>query len=496
MLEWLKTSIVGLLALGALSSILAVSILRLTTLLIRRFLKPASLAVLPFINASTEPNTEYLSDGITESIINSLSQLPKLRVVSRATVFRYKGLAVDPQQAGQQLGVRAVLTGRVSQVGDSLTIGAELIDVSSDRHLWGEHYNRKIAGIFDVQEEIAQEISEKLRLKLSGKQKKQLAKRHTVNPDAYQLYLKGRYFWNKRTKDGLEKGIEYFKRSVEQDPSYALAYTGLADCYHLLSSFGVLSPKESVPKAKAAVMMALEMDATLAESHASLARIKTYYEWDWAGAESGFKRAIELNLNYATAHHWYSSYLVLMGRFDEGIAEAKRALELDPLSLAISTGLAARFYFARQYDQAIQQYKTTLELDRDFFGAHIIGAPYEQKGMYEEAIAEFQIATRLSENDPEVLACLGHAYALSGKRDKAQDVLDELKELSKRRYVQSYDLAVVYVGLGEKDRALKLLGKAYEERDETLVLIKVDPRLDPLRSDPRYAELLRRMGFP
>src|ERR1700686_4536874 len=310
MFEWSKTSIVGLLTLGALSSILAVSILRLSKLLVRRFFRPASLAVLPFINASTEPNTEYLSDGITESIINSLSQLPKLRVVSRATVFRYKSLAVEPRQAGQQLGVRTVLTGRVRQVGDSLTIGTELIDVSSDRHLWGEHYNRKISAIFDVQEEIANEIFEKLRLKLNVKQKKQLAKRYTVNPEAYQLYLKGRYFWNKRTKDGLEKGIEYFKQAIEKDPGYALPYTGLADCYHLLTTLGVVSPRESMPKAKAAAMKALEIDATLAETHASLAHLKSSYEWDWVGAEREFKRAIELNPTYATAHHWYRPYLL------------------------------------------------------------------------------------------------------------------------------------------------------------------------------------------
>lgn len=455
-----------------------------------------SLAILPFDNESADANAEYLSDGITESIINNLSQLPKLRVMARSAVFRYKGRNIDPHEAGRQLSVRAVLTGRVRQVGDTLMIGTELTDIGNDAHLWGEHYQRKMSEIFKVQEEIAQEICEKLRLRLSGKEKKRLTRRHTEKSQAYQFYLKGRYFWNKRTRDGFEKAIEYFSQAIEKDRRYGLAYAGLADCYQLLGGFGgVISPKESMPRAKAAANKALEIDDALAEAHASLGRIALFHDWDWMSAEKEFKRALELNSNYATAHHWYGTCLRCMGRFDEAIAETRRALELDPLSLIIHVNLASHFYFARRYDEAIDQYSKTIEMDQNFHIGHMIGFPYEQKGMYQEAIASFQTALRLSGADPQVLASLGHAYAVSGRTAEAQSILDQLNKLSEKRYVESYPIAVIHAGLGETDRAFEWLEKAYENRDELMLAIGLDPRLDQLRSDPRYTSLLKRMGL-
>jgi serine/threonine-protein kinase len=455
-----------------------------------------SLAVLPLVNASNDANMEYLSDGITESIINALSQLPRLRVVARSTVFRYKGHEVDAQEVGRELGVRAVLTGRVRHLGDVLMIGTELIDVQNDAHLWGEHYNRKLADIFEVQEEIAREISEKLRVKLTGKAREQLAKRHTENAEAYKLYLKGRFHWNKRTRESLKKGIEYFRRAIEKDSNYALAYTGLADCYNSLSRFGWLSPDEAMPKAKEAAEKALEIDANLAEAHNSRAFVAENYEWLWSVAEREYKRAIELNPNYATAHQWYGEYLATIGRFEEGLEQLKQAEQLDPLSLIINSDLGLPYFFARQYDRAIEQWQKTVELDPEFWLAHYaLALVYEQKGMYSEAITESKRALNLFSDGPWVLAGLGHIYALSGKRDEAYQILDELMERAKKSYISPFDLALIHAGLGEKDEAITWLEKAYEERNQWLTWLKVEPRLDALRTDPRFIDLVRRVGL-
>ncbi len=329
-----------------------------------------SLAVLPLINDSPDADMEYFSDGVTESIINALSQLPKLRVVARSTVFRYKGREVDPKEVGQQLGVRAVLTGRVRQTGDGLMIAAELIDVTNDSQLWGEHYSRALSDVFVVQEEIAKEISEKLRLKLTGEEKKRLAKRHTGSTEAYKLYLKGLYYWNKRTVECLKKGIEYFEQAIEMDPNYALAYAGLADSYVLLGRYEALSPKESFPKAKAAAMKALQIDPGLAEAFPSLASAKFKYDWDWAGAERDFKHGIELNPNCATARHWYGHYLWCLGRFDEAFKQTQQALQLDPLSLMIDVSSTTPYFYARQYDQVIENCRRILDLHPNFPPAH------------------------------------------------------------------------------------------------------------------------------
>ena len=455
-----------------------------------------SLAVLPLVNASADANMEYLSDGITESIINTLSQLPKLRVVARSTVFRYKGREVDAKEVGRELNVRAVLTGRVRHLGDVLVIGTELIDVDTDAHLWGEHYNRRLSDIFEVQEEIAREISEKLRVKLSGKERKQLMKRHTEDAEAYKLYLKGRFHWNKRTRESLKKGIDYFERAIEKDSNYALAFTGLADCYNSLSRFGWLSPAEAMPKAKDAAERALALDAHLAEAHNSRAFVAENYEWDWPTAEREYKRAIELNPNYATAHQWYGEYLATIGRFDEGLDELKQAEQLDPLSLIINSDLGLPYFFAREYDRAVEQWQKTVELDPDFWLAHYaLALVYEQQGQYREAIAESKRALNLFGDSPWVLAGLGHIYAVAGETEAAHHVLDELKERGKGLYVSPFDLALIYAGLGERDEALLWLEKAYEERNQWLTWLKVEPRLDSLRRDPRFSDLVRRVGL-
>ncbi len=456
-----------------------------------------SIAVLPFANASGDPNAEYLSDGITENLINSFSQLPKLRVVPRSRVFRYKGKETDPEKIGRELNVRAVLTGRVTQRGDSLNIQTELVDVAADSQLWGRQYNRKFSEIITVQEEIAKEVSEKLRLRPTGEEQKRLTKRYTENPEAHQLYLKGRYVWNRRTAQTLQQAAAYFQQAIDKDPGYALAWAGLADCYALYSFYGALSPKEAFPKAKEAAAKALEIDDTLAEAHASLIWVRISYDWDWPGAEREFKRTIELNPNYATGYRWHLRYLLAAGRLEEALAESKRAEELEPLSLVTSSVVGLDFYLARQYDQAIEQLRAVLDRDASFPQAYLyLGWAYEQKGMLEEAIAEFQKGSRLSGDDPPMVSALGHAYAVSGGKDQAQKVIVELKQLSGRRYVAPFEIAVIYIGLGDKDQTFEWLEKAYQDHSPWLIYLKVDPRFDSLHGDPRYRDLRQRMGLP
>ncbi len=456
-----------------------------------------SLAVLPFVNVGADPNTEYLSDGITENLINSLSQLPKLRVVPRSLVFAYKGRETDPRKVGRDLNVRAVLMGRVVQRGDNLNIQTELVDVTKVSQLWGQQYSRKLSDIIVIQEEISNAVSQKLRLRPSEEEQKRLTKRYTENPEAHQFYLKGRYLWNRRTAQTLQRAAEYFQQAIEKDPAYALAWAGLADCYGVYSFYGVLSPKEAMPRAKEAVRKALELDDTLAEAHVSAAYAKRSFDWDWSGAEREFKRGIELNPNYATAHHWYGTTLCAMGRLDEAMVELKRAQESDPLSLIINAEVGRWFYWSRRYDQAIDQLRKTLdEMDPNFGVAHwYLGMAYEQKARYEEALAELQKWSGLSGGDPAAIGALGHIYAVSGKRGEAQKALVKLKELSKSRYVSPYDVAVIYIGLGEKDQALEWLEKAYEDYSAWLLWLNVDPRFDTLHADQRYHDLLCRMGL-
>jgi TolB-like protein/tetratricopeptide (TPR) repeat protein/predicted Ser/Thr protein kinase len=459
-----------------------------------------SVAVLPFVNASADPNTEYLSDGITESLINSLSQLPHLRVMSRDSAFRYKGKETDVRTVGQALGVRAVFKGRVMQRGDDLEISAELVDARDNSHIWGQQYSRKSSDLFALQGELAKEITSMLRTRLTGDDVQRMAKHTTVDPEAYQDYLKGRFWWNKATEEGFNKGIEYFQDAIEKDPTYAPAYSGLAECYSFLASNGGFTPpKESFPRAKGAALKALELDDTLAEAHISLGYIKTMYDWDWSGAEEESKRAIELNPTNAEAHYYYGLLLRNMGRLQEALAETKRAQELDPLSLLINRGLGLAFYTARQYDKAIEQSQKTLELDPNYTNAHrTLGMAYVQKSMFREATAEFEKALTISPGNTNVLAELGYGYAVAGRRADAQKVLDQLNEISKQKYVPAGFRVMIYAGLGERDKALEWLEKSYEERNivgDGTADIKVDPVFDPLRSDPRFADLLRRMNL-
>jgi len=475
--------------------------LRLKTTSTRRLGRSAktkaikSLAVLPLTNVSDDPNMEYFSDGVTESIINALSQLPNLRVVARSTVFRYKGQESDPKEVGQQLGVRAVLTGRVRQAGDELMIAAELIDVTNDAHLWGEHYSRKLSDIFAVQEEIAKEISEKLRLKLTPAEQKRLTMRSTESAEAYQLYLKGRFFWNKRTQEGLRQSMAYFQQAIEKDPTYAAAYAGISDCNTVFVVRHGMSSKEGLPRAKAAAMKALEIDNALAEAHTSLAHAMLH-DWEWAEAEREFQRALELNPGDASAHSFFAEYLLAVERIDEAIEEIKKAQEIDPLSLIINTIVAWAFYFAGQYDEAIIQCHKALEIDSSFSWAHYrLGQAYEGKEMFAESIAELEKAKELYPGNTEILAALAHAYAASGSKTKAQEILHELQEESDRGSCSAYDIALIHSGLGDNDQAFHWLEKAYQEHDGSIIHLKADPRLDGLHSDSRFTELVRRLGL-
>ena len=454
-----------------------------------------SLAVLPLINVSDDPNMEYFSDGVTESIINALSQLPNLRVVARSTVFRYKGQETDPKEVGQQLGVRAVLTGRVRQTGDGLMIAAELIDVTNDSHLWGEHYSRKLSDIFAVQEEIAKEISENLRLKLTPAEQKRLTMRSTESAEAYQLYLKGRFFWNKRTQETLRQAIGYFQQAIEKDPTYAAAYAGISDCNTVLVVRHGMSSAEGLPRAKAAAMKALEIDNTLAEAHTSLAHAMLH-NWEWAEAEREFHRALELNPGDATALNFFAEYLLAVDRIDEAIDEIKKAQEIDPLSLIINTIVAWAFYFAGQYDEAIIQGHNALEIDPSFPWAHYrLGQAFEGKEMFAQALAELEKAKQLYPGNNEISAALAHAYAVSGSKTKAQQILHELQEEWDRGSCSAYDIALIHAGLGENDQALHWLEKACQEHDGAIIHLKADPRLHCLHSDSRFTEVVRRLGL-
>ncbi|HKP85988.1 MAG TPA: protein kinase, partial [Blastocatellia bacterium] len=463
-----------------------------------------SLAILPLINTSGDPETDYLSDGITESLINNLSQLPKLRVMARSTVFRYKPRTTsrlelqepDPLLVGRELNVSAILIGRIMQRDDTVIIKAELVDTTDGSHLWGGQVSRRMSEISRIEEEIATEISENLRLKLTGAQKKRLTRRYTENTEAYQLYLKGRYHWNKRTEQGIRKGTEYFEQAISLDANYALAYAGLADCYNLLSSYSPVPPRTSFLRAKATAMKALKLDPNLAEAHASLAHIRFWYEWDWPGAERDFKKAIELNPGYATAHLWYALYLAAMGRMDEAVAEVKRAQELDPLSLIINFNVARVLYFAGAFDEAEEQCLKALDMYPNFAVGHRrLGQIYEQKRMYAQAVAEFEKALKLVGDDTETMSVMGHTYAAWGKRTDAEVSLEALKELSKRIYVSPYSLARVHAGLGQNDDAFEWLEKVHQERHGILVYIKVEPVFESLSSDPRFHDLLRRMAL-
>ncbi len=465
-----------------------------------------SIAVLPFINAGGNPDLEYLSDGITESLINTLSQVPNVAVVSRNSAFRYKGKDTDAQVAGQALKVAAVLTGTVVQRGDGLSIRAELIDVRNNRHLWGEQYNRKFADILAVQDEISTEISDKLRLRLTGEEKKRLARRYTDNTEAYQLYLQGRYYWSKKTEAGFNKGIEYYQAAIQKDPNYAPAYAALANLYYNMANynFALIAPVEAWAKAKAAAARAVAIDDTLAAAHASLALIAYQWEWDWPAAEREFKRALELDPGSsstyeptpASTNHWYSHYLMSLGRTQESMTTGRRALELDPVDLPINAHQGWYYLWTREPARAIEPLQKTIDMAPTFSVAQwYLGLAYERQGAFPAAIAQFHNSVRLTGESAPMLALLGHAYAAANQRSDAQGVLRQLSEWSQAKYVPSYPVAVIYAALGEKDEALARLEKAYDERDAWMDYLAIDPRLDGLRVDPRFVNLLRRMKF-
>jgi len=457
-----------------------------------------SIAVLPFQNRNSDADGEYLSDGLAESLIYRLSQFPELKVAPPSSAFRYKGQDVDAEKVGIELGVDAVMSGRLVQRGENLTISVDLVDVRNKRTLWGEQFERKMSDLLATQREIATAIAQKLHVKLTT-DSTGITKKYTNSNEAYQLYLKGRFHWNKRNEQDMQRSIEYFQQTIEQDPNFALAYSGLADAYDLLGvsdAIGGLPPNEAMPKAKAAALKALEIDDTLAEAHVSLAHVNYYYDRDWATTEREYRRAIELNPNYPIAHQWYSMYLMSASRFGEALAEARRAQELDPLSLPINMTLGWVLLTARQNDQSVEQLRKTLELDPNFILAHHrLGMVYVQQGKYQDAIAEFQRIVELAPRMPLGLAALGHTYAAAGRRVDAEKALGELLELAKQRYVSPASIAAIYGALGDRDQAFAWLDKADQAHDGILVRLKVDYRFDSLRSDPRFGKLLMRVNL-
>jgi eukaryotic-like serine/threonine-protein kinase len=460
-----------------------------------------SVAVLPFSNASGDPNTEYLSDGITEGIIDRLSGLPNIKVISRTSAFHYKQRDIDPQKVAKELGVEALVMGRLIQRGDDFSVSAELVDAREDKQLWGEQYRRKLADITSVQQEIANAVSGNLRGGLTSEDKTRLNKPSTTNAEAYQLYLKGRYHANQATAAELKKGIEYFQQAIDKDPGYALAYAGLADSYSALGvGWQYLPPSDTLPKAKAAAMKALQLDDTLAEAHAALA-FAAFFDWDWPSAEREFNRAIELNPNSALSHNRYAEYLETTGRFDESMAEAQRAQELDPLSPEIVSRLGLVYLCTRRYDESIAQFQKALDL---YPNAAVIRASlawaYAMKRMYPQALAEYD---KIADQDKAVAAenqfaasGLGWVYAVSGRRADALKIAQEFRDLSSHAYVDFYLLATIYAGLGEEDEAFRLLEKGYEQHSASMPYLTIDSFWYSMRSDPRYADLLRRIGLP
>ncbi len=456
-----------------------------------------SLAVMPFVNAGNDPELEYLCDGITEGIINSLAQLPEVRVMARCTVFSYKGREIDPRAVGRELNVQAVLVGRIVVRGDVLTIGTELVDVKDGWLLWGEQSQRGLSDLLEIQEEIAETISEKLRLRVTGESKKRLSKRYTSDSGAYQDYLKGRYHCNKMAQKDVIAGIGFFEAAIRKDPNYALAYVGLADAYGLLGYFGAHPPRTVIPRTKELAAIALSIDEDLAEGHATLGNILKDYDWNWQAAEEEYKRALELNPNYAAAHRLYAGFLAALGRKEESTKEFRQAQELDPLSVVINNEGAWNSYMAREFEQSIEQSIKTLEIEPHFAPAQFtFGLACEQLGRYDEAIQALKKARDGSQGNPATLAGLGHAFAAARKPKEALKILSELTEMSKGSYVSAYGLGIVYAGLGNQDKGTESLDKAFRERDVWLVWLKTEPRFDGLRSDARFQEILKRIGFP
>jgi DNA-binding winged helix-turn-helix (wHTH) protein/Tfp pilus assembly protein PilF len=480
-----------------------------------------SLAILPLINESNVSNLDYVCDGITESLINNLSQLSQIRVLSRTTVFRYQGRESEIRAISQELEAQAVLVGRISEVNSNLIVSLELINARDESQMWGARYNYPLSNLFTLPDQIAKEISISLRLKLTIDEQKHLTKRHTQNAEAYLLYLKGRHFWNKRNVEGVKRAIEYFEQAIKNDSNYALAYAGLADCYTFLFCSGANSPLQVISKAEAAAIKGLEIDESLAETHTSLGHIRLFYNRNWSEAEKEFERGIELNPNYVPGRYWYANYLTILGRFDEALFQIKQAQWIDPLSLVLIKAEGKILYFAGQYDEAIKKCLEVLDMDPNYTLANaVLGTAYLQNQMYEEAIQEFQKVLQftaggykllkgeetqsftkfqkqlfLLESDPETIAHIGYIYAITGKSNKAIEILEGLKYLSECRYIEPHTIALVYIGLGDKDQAFEWLEKSYEDQSMILTFLKIYPLFDSLRTDPRFEALLQRIGF-
>jgi TolB-like protein/DNA-binding winged helix-turn-helix (wHTH) protein/Tfp pilus assembly protein PilF len=461
--------------------------------------RSTSLVVLPLENLSGDKEQEFFADGMTDELIANLAKIRSLRVISRSTAMAYKGTRKPLSQIAQELNVGAVVEGTVLRVGSRVRITAELVRVSTDRHLWADTYESQMGDVLALQNRVSSAIVNEIRINLTPEERERLAKTPAVSPEAYENYLKGLYYWNKRSDENLTRAIAYFERAAHEDPQYALAYAGLSDCYAIISAeiFGTMAASEAAPKAKAAALHALDVDPTLAEADTSLATVKFNYDWDWPGASEGFEHAIGLNPSYATAYQRYSLYLMAMGQVQDSFAQIQKARELDPLSISINFSLGWRLYMARQYDRAIAQLRDTLEMDPSYELPHlVVGQAYEQKGDFASAIHELKKAVELSHGTPLMVSALAHAYARAGDKIEAEKLLAELVAESTKQYVSPYYLAVVYVGLGRDQQAMDWLEKAFADRSNGLVFLKVEPELDSLRANPRFIALQKKLGFP
>jgi TolB-like protein len=463
---------------------------------LRRTGRIRSLAVLPLVHLSGDPEQEYFADGMTEALITDLAQIRDLRVVSRTSAMQFKGARKPLPEIARALQVEAIVEGTVARHGDRVRITAQLIDVAADRHLWARSYERDLRDVLALQGEVARAIAGEIRVQIEPTVEARLVRERRVEPRAFEAYLRGRFHWNRRTEDGIRRGIEYLREAIERDPLYAPAYAGLAQAYDTLGSYNFLPPAEAFSLARDAVTRALDLDESLPEAHVALGGVLQSHLWDWPRAEGEFLRALELDPAHAGAHHWYSDFLSAMARHDEAVACARRAAELDPLNLAINMTLGAAYFYARRYEEAMEQQRRTLELDPTFAPAHrSTGGALEQLGRYDEAIEEYRKGAALS-TDLSATSLLAHTYAVAGRVDEARRLLGELEAAAADRYVSPYSLAAVYTGLGETERAFELLNRAFDTRDRGMGWIRVAPRFDPLRADPRFTDLLRRMQFP
>jgi serine/threonine-protein kinase len=455
-----------------------------------------SIAVLPFTNVSADKDQDYFCDGITEEITNALTKVEGMRVVARTSAFAFKGRTEDIRTIGEKLNVSALLEGSVRKAGTRLRITAQLVNVADGYHIWSERYDREISDIFAIQDEITLAIVDRLKISLLAGEKAKVVKRHTEDLEAYYLYLRGRHFWNRRYEGGLQKGIECFQQAIARDPLYAVAHSGMADSYAVLGYFGYLPPREAYPKAKSASAKALEIDPSLAEAHTSLGWIRTFFDWDWPGAGAAYSRALELNPRYALARGWHALYLTIIGRFDEAIAEAERAQETDPLSSVVNGIVGVVLYMARRYGEGIDQLKKVIEMDPTYILAYwYVSGCYMGKQMWSECEAAQQELLSLSVDSPLAMGAIGTTCAFLGRRDKASEMLRRLEKLRQERYVSPIHCATIYMGLGDKDQAFDQLDAALQARESMLAFLRVWPWFDSLRSEPRFQQLLEKVGL-